>query len=119
MWDKIKFELLDIARELSPESLPRFLGDLEEIRRTAEMQLWMGTESQPDGDVLLTVAQASERLRVCTDTLYRNEFSFTRHVGRRRLFSRNGIEKAIQQNDLTVTRIDANLTHPKKRKRLN
>jgi hypothetical protein len=35
LWDEIKSELLQIARELSLESLPRFLGDLEEIRRTA------------------------------------------------------------------------------------
>jgi hypothetical protein len=51
-------------------------------------------------------------------TLYRNEFAFTRHIGRRRLFSRNGIEKAILQDDLTPGRINANLTHPKKRSRL-
>jgi hypothetical protein len=83
------------------------------------VQLSAGTRSQPDGDVLLTIAEASTRLSVSTDTLYRNEFAFTRHVGRRRLFSRNGIEKAIQQNDLTPGPIDANLTHPKNRKRLN
>jgi excisionase family DNA binding protein len=119
LWDKIKSELLRIAREQSLESLPRFLGDLEEIRRTAEVQLSPGTRSQPDRDVLLNVSEASKRLNVSKDTLYRNEFAFTRHFGRRRLFSRDEIEKAIQQNDLTPVRIDGNLTHPKNRKRLN
>ena len=118
MWDEIKSELLRIARELSPERLPRFLGDLEEIRRTAEMQLRAGTKSQSECDVLLTVAEARKRLSVSADTLYRNEYAFTRHVGRRRLFSRDGIDAAISKNDLTPVRHDAGLTHPKRKKRL-
>jgi excisionase family DNA binding protein len=117
--DEIKSELLRVARELPPEHLPRFFADLEEIRRTAEMQLRVATKSQPEGDELLTVAEASKRLRVSKDTLYRNDFPFTRHVGRHRLFSRNGIDRAIMQNDLTPGRTDVNLTHPKRRKRLN
>jgi hypothetical protein len=45
LWDKTKLELLSMAKELSPENLPRFLGDLEEIRCTAEMQLHAGNKS--------------------------------------------------------------------------
>lgn len=119
MRNEIKSELLRTARELSQESLPRFLGDLEEIRRTAEMHLRAAACSQLESDELLTVDQASKRLGVSTDTLYRNEFAFTRHIGRRRLFSRNGIEKAILQDDLTPVRNDVKLTHSKNRKGLN
>jgi excisionase family DNA binding protein len=114
--DEIKSELLRVARELPPELLPRFFGDLEEIRRTAEMRLRVVTITQPEKDVLLRVAAASERLGVSKDTLYRNEFPFTRHVGRSRRFSRNGIDAAILRNDLTPERTDVNLTHPKRRK---
>jgi excisionase family DNA binding protein len=117
--EEIKSELLRVAKELPPEQIPRFFGDLEEIRRTAEMQLRVATISQPEGDALLTVAGASERLGVSKDTLYRKEFPFTRHVGRSRRFSRNGIDAAIRRNDLTPERTDVNLTHPKRRKRLN
>jgi excisionase family DNA binding protein len=117
--DEIKSELLRVARELPPEHLPRFFADLEEIRRTAEMQLHVTIMSQPQGDELMTVTEASKRLRVSKDTLYRNEFPFTRHIGRHRLFSRNGIDRAIMQSDLTPERTDVNLTHPKRRRRLN
>jgi excisionase family DNA binding protein len=110
--DEIKSELLRVARELPPEHLPRFFADLEEIRRTAEMQLHVTI-------MLMTVTEASKRLRVSKDTLYRNEFPFTRHIGRHRLFSRNGIDRAIMQSDLTPERTDVNLTHPKRRRRLN
>lgn len=119
MWDKNKLELLSIARALSPDDLPRFLGDLEEIRRTAEMQLGAAMRAQPDSDVLLPVAEASSRLGISTDMPYRNDYAFTRRVVRRRLFLRVGIEKAILQNDLPPVRSDTKPTHSKKRKRLN
>ena len=118
MWDEIKSELLQMAEKLQAEQLPRFFGDLEEIRRTAEMRLRVATRIQPEGDVLLTVAEASKRLCVSKDTLYRNEFAFTCRVGRRRLFSRDGIDEAIRRNDLTSGRPDANLAQPKRRKGL-
>jgi excisionase family DNA binding protein len=82
------------------------------------MQVRSATKMQPEGDDLLTVAEASKRLRVSKDMLYRSDFPFTRHVGRRRLFSRNGIDAAIRNNDLTPDRTDANLTHSKRIKGL-
>jgi excisionase family DNA binding protein len=117
--DELKFELLRAARELPPELLPKFFGDLEEVRRTAEMQLRAAATAEPECDKMLTVAEASERLRVSADTLYRKEFPFTRRIGRRRLFSRNGIDAAIRQNDLTFSQTDANLTHPMRQRRPN
>ena len=53
MRDDIKSELLRDAREMSPDHLPRFLGDLEEIRCTAQMQLRSASKMQPEGDDLL------------------------------------------------------------------
>jgi excisionase family DNA binding protein len=100
LWETLKFELLRAARELAPEHLPRFFGDLEEVRREAEMRLHVAVKLQQADEVLLTVAEASKRLGVSADTLYRQDFPFTRRVGRRRLFSRNGIDAAIRQNDL-------------------
>jgi excisionase family DNA binding protein len=61
------------------------------------------------GEVLLTVAEAAELLKVSKDWLYRHNFPFTRHVGGKRLFSRNGLEAAIRENDLIPRQTDANL----------
>lgn len=111
MRDELKFELLRDARALEPEHLPQFFSDLEEIRRTAELQLLIAAKRGPDPDALLNVAQAAEVLNVSEDMLYRNEFSFTRHIGGKRLFSRNGIDKAIRENDLLPRQTDVKLAH--------
>ena len=72
------------ARELPAEELPRLLGDLEEIRATAQARL-----SSPAllalEDELLDVVAAAKKLGVSTDYLYRHHrsFAFTRRVGRR------------------------------------
>jgi hypothetical protein len=116
--DEIKSELLQMAKALSPEQLPRFFGDLEEIRCTAELQLRSAAKCRPAGDALLTVAEASKLPNVSADTLYRRDFPFTRHVGRRRLFSRIGIDNAIQQNDLHPGLADANITRRRTARRL-
>lgn len=117
--DELKFELLRTARELPSQQLPKFFGDLEEVRRTAEMRLQAATKAEQEGDVLLTVAQARELLPVSADTLYRRDFPFTRRIGRKRFFSRNGIHEAIQRNDLTFARTDVTLTRPMRRRRPN
>ena len=111
MRDEIKLELLKVAQELPPEQLPRFFGDLEEIRRTAELHAALSARQQADSDELLTVKQAAELLKVSKDTLYRRDFSFTRHVGRRLLFSRRGIDAAILHNDLNTQPTHGKVTH--------
>lgn len=64
--------------------------------------------AQPSGaDELLSVEEASRRLGVSKDYLYRHgsDFPFTRRIGRKLLFSSLGIEKYIkQQNSLTARR---------------
>jgi excisionase family DNA binding protein len=52
-----------------------------------------------DGDQLLSVDEAADRLGVSADYLYRHHKSlqFTRRVGRKLLFSAKGLEKYIAQ----------------------
>ena len=99
MRDELQF-VLRIARELPPEQLPRLLGELEEIRCTALSRIAMPISPQSsDSDELLSVEEASRRLSVSKDYLYRHseEFTFTRRMGRKLLFSRIGIERHIAQ----------------------
>ena len=98
--------ILAAAMELPAGELPRLLGELEEVRCTAMARLT--APSQPSGaDELLSVEEASRRLGVSKDFLYRhgNDFPFVRRMGRKLLFSSLGIEKHIkQQYSLTARR---------------
>lgn len=87
------------ARTLGPEELPRLLGDLEEIRATALARLAAPQAAQELPDRLLEVPEASARLGVSVDYLYRNSkrFGFTRRQGRKLLFSARGIEQHIRK----------------------
>jgi predicted DNA-binding transcriptional regulator AlpA len=92
--------VLMAVKELSASELPRLLGELEEIRTTAMARLSTPAMDQPQQhDELLDTAEAAHRLGISKDFLYRNhrDFSFTRRVGRRLLFSSAGIEKYIRQ----------------------
>ena len=94
--------MLRFAQELPGNELPRLLGELEEIRCTAMARLSAPAISQNlTTDVLLSIEEASRRLGVSKDYLYRNgaDFSFTRRMGRKLLFSSLGIEKHIAQQD--------------------
>jgi excisionase family DNA binding protein len=90
--------VLMVAKELPPADLPRFLGDLEEIRCTAMARL-----NTPAGvqrpDELLPVEAAAERLGVSVDYLYRNHsrLPFTRRMGRTLRFSSLGIDEYIKR----------------------
>ena len=98
--------VLMAARQLPAGELPHLLGELEEIRATAMARLTSAAPVQPQQhDELLNAGEASQRLGISKDFLYRNhrDFPFTRRVGRRLLFSSLGIEKYIrQQNVLTA-----------------
>jgi hypothetical protein len=92
--------VLRAATELPADEIARFLGELEEIRVTAMARLIGPAPSHPQQhDELMATAKAAHRLGVSKDYLYRNHhnFSFTRRVGRRLLFSTLGIEKYIRQ----------------------
>jgi excisionase family DNA binding protein len=84
------------ARTIAPDELPRFLGDLEEVRVTALARLSIPT-IRPQPDELLTVEETSKRMGISTDYLYRNHrrLPFVRRVGRRLLFSSAGLDSYI------------------------
>jgi excisionase family DNA binding protein len=91
--------VLQAARTLPPEALPRLLGDLAEIAATAQARL-SAPASVQQADELLTVTEACARLHCSRDYLYKNATSlpFTRHLGRKLLFSARRIEQYLQQN---------------------
>jgi excisionase family DNA binding protein len=89
---------LKLAQELPPEQLPRLLGELEEVRCTAKARLSAPRQvRRVEPDSLLAVGEASRRLGVSRDYLYRHskDLPFTRRMGRRLLFSSQGIGKHI------------------------
>ncbi len=91
-------QLLETARTLPSEQLPRFLGELEEIRATALARLTTPPAPQ-SRDELLDVDAAAERLGMSPDYLYRNhsKLPFTRRMGRSLLFSSLGIDEYIRR----------------------
>lgn len=102
--------VLMAVKDLPAGELPRFLGELEEIRVTAIARLTIPAPAQvQQHDVLLDTAEAAHRLGISKDFLYRNhgDFQFTRRVGRRLLFSSLGIEKHIRQQ----RQLDSNTAH--------
>jgi len=98
MRDELQIALLS-AQELPVGDLPRFLGELEEIRCTAMARLGAAPVSGPAPDALLDVNEAAERLGVSASYLYRNHgrFGFSRRVGRALRFSALGIQTHISR----------------------
>ena len=97
-------ELLDNpgkAANLPPETVPSMLGELERLRAL----LWARLVMRPDGneagsldeDRLLDVNEASGKLGISADALYRNDYPFKVKVGTRIRFSQHGIERYIKQ----------------------
>lgn len=87
------------ARELQPDELPNFIGELEAIKAVAWSRLTSSAPIQQEHDELLNVQAAARRLGVSQDYLYRHhrQYPFTRRQGRRLLFSALGIDKHIRQ----------------------
>ena len=90
---------LAAAETLPRADLPRFVGDLEEIRAVAFARLIAPTPVQQPPDELLSVQEAARRLGVSRDFLYRHHrrLPFSRRMGRNLLFSAQGIQKYIQR----------------------
>ena len=92
--------VLNRARALAADEIPRFLGELETIRAIAWARLTTSAPvtAQPR-DELLTVEAAAERLGVSEDYLYRHngQLPFSRRMGRKLLFSSVGIDAFIRQ----------------------
>ena len=114
MRDELQF-VLRVARALPTDELPRFLGEIEEVRCTAMARLAAPAPVQSSGsDELLDTEEASRRLGVSKDYLYRHhrEFAFTRRVGRKLLFSMLGIERHIGQQDSLTARRRSRMLSP-------
>jgi excisionase family DNA binding protein len=90
----------DAARDLPAAELPDFIGEVEAVKATAWARLTAPASATQEHDELLSVEVAAERLGVSRDYLYRHsqEYHFVRRVGRKLLFSAQGIEKHIRQN---------------------
>lgn len=89
-----------LAGEVPAQELPRLLGELEQAKAIAFSRLTQSiTPAQPQNDELLDIAEASRRLGLSKSYLYRHhqKFPFTRHIGRKLLFSAQGLEKHIQK----------------------
>lgn len=84
------------ARTLPLEQLARLIADLEEIRIIALVRLVAPT-STPRPDELVGIEEAARRLCVSKHYLYRHagQFSFTRHIGRKLVFSSLGLDRYI------------------------
>jgi predicted DNA-binding transcriptional regulator AlpA len=91
--------MLNAARTIPSEDLPRLLGELEEIRATALARLTSIVRTAPSPDSLLSVDEASIRLGVSPHYLYRNHerLPFTRRMGRSLRFSSLGIDQYIRR----------------------
>src|SRR5436309_660912 len=85
---------LDAAHALPPEELSMFLGDLEIVRASAWARLIRPNPTENISDALVSVTEAARRLGVSRNYLYHHhgDFSFTRRMGGRLLFSSNGID---------------------------
>jgi len=90
--------VLDSVAQMPVSELPRLLGELEEIRATALLRMSAPATIQAH-DGLLDVNAAAERLGVSTEYLYRHssKLPFTRRMGRKLLFSEQGIATHIRQ----------------------
>lgn len=107
MHAETKSDLLRFAQELPVGELPRLLGDIEEVRATAQARLNSGAAVLPSGpDRLMTVGEAKDRLGVSADYLYRNNgrLPFTVRMGRKLLFSEAGIERYLRQQSSVTAR---------------
>ena len=90
--------VLDLVRTLPASELPAVLGELEQIRATAQARLFApATAVAPDES--LDVDEAARRLGVSADFLYRHssKYKFVRREGRRLVFSARGLDAYLSK----------------------
>jgi excisionase family DNA binding protein len=89
----------DAIRDAGAEQLPELIGQLESLKAQAWARLTAQPAAVPQRDELLDVEQAAGRLSVSKDYLYRNakSFPFTKRMGRKLLFSSNGIDQYLSR----------------------
>ena len=91
--------MLDLARNLAPEELPRLIGELAEVNAVALARLSTPpVEARPDGS--LDIKEAAVRLGVSKSYLHHNwrQFKFARQEGRKVLFSSCGLDAHLRKS---------------------
>jgi hypothetical protein len=98
MTEQLMQNVLSAIRTCDVERLPRVLGMLAEISETCRARLaGTGAPALAGEDTWLTCAQAPERLQCSRDYLYKTSFSFKHKLGRKTLFSGNGIAEYLRK----------------------
>jgi hypothetical protein len=85
--------------ELSREDIPQLRGELTQLDTLLLSRLMTAGKDQDTAeDQLLDVTEAASRLGVSEDYLYHNHkrLPFTRRVGRKLLFSANGLTRHVR-----------------------
>jgi predicted DNA-binding transcriptional regulator AlpA len=70
------------------------MADLAEVQATAQLRISAPSAAAPDE--LLNVKQAAQKLGCSVDYLYKKNFPFLVRLGRKRMFSRAGIDRFLQ-----------------------
>jgi hypothetical protein len=85
---------LNAAKELPAPELPELIGSLAELQAICMARLAAPVPSSRRPEELLDVQEASRRLGVSTQYLYKNHANlpFSRRIGRKLLFSSTGID---------------------------
>lgn len=103
--DHLFRELKETIGQVAPQELHAFLGKLEEMKSIVLSQLhpaapYSQKNDAKETDELLEVKEAARKLKVSHNYLYQNSkhLPFTVRVGRRLLFSAQGIDHYIQRN---------------------
>jgi predicted DNA-binding transcriptional regulator AlpA len=98
--------IMRAARNVSPDELPRLLGDLEVVRAVAWSRLQSPVPPiQSAADELMDVTAAATKLGVSESYLYSNhaKLPFARKIGRSLRFSSRGIADYIAADHSRLT----------------
>jgi predicted DNA-binding transcriptional regulator AlpA len=89
---------LAAAQTLPRTDLPELLGALEQVRSTAWMRLNESIAPVPE-DRMLNARETAQRLGISVRYLYSiaHTMPFARHMGKRIVFSSNGIEEYLRR----------------------
>jgi len=107
--------VLNVARNLKPDELPRLLGDLETIRAIAWSRLTLSAPAPKQAaDELIDIEEAARRLGVSRSFLYQNhrQYTFSRRVGRSLRFSSQGLQSHIEQSGVLTPRRRGSILTP-------
>jgi hypothetical protein len=90
--------VLKLCKEVPPDQLPQFIGELAEVSAVCFARL-ATPAPETKSDALLDVKQAAARMRVSPSLLYKRagKFPFTKRIGRKLLFSSAGLDAYLRK----------------------